>query len=208
MSHLFLHGLGQSPDAWAETLRYLNLAGDVCCPDLSGLLTRKPAQWGDLYAAFCRSAQHFQAPLHLCGLSLGAVLALQYAVEHPQGVESLVLIAPQYKMPRALLQFQSALFRLMPPSSFRDMGLQKEDFLSLTRSMADIDLSRDLNRVSCPVLILCGERDRANRKAAQRLAQLLPRGRFLPLPGAGHEVNVDAPQLLGAQLVNFYQSIS
>ena len=44
----------------------------------------------------------------LCGLSLGAVLTLNYAIDHPDKVKALVLIAAQYKMPKKLLfeQFQ------------------------------------------------------------------------------------------------------
>ena len=35
--------------------------------------------------------------LNLCGLSLGAVLALNYAIDFPKKVNSLILIAPQYE---------------------------------------------------------------------------------------------------------------
>ena len=35
----------------------------------------------------------------LCGLSLGGVLALNYAIEHPEKIKGMVLIATQYKMP-------------------------------------------------------------------------------------------------------------
>ena len=70
--------------------------------------------------------------------------------------------------------------------------------------MADLDLTESLRRVSCPVLILCGEKDRANKKASQELADRLPHSVFREVPGAGHEVNVDVPQELAALLQNFY----
>ena len=207
MPYLFLHGLGQTPAAWQDTLAYLNSCDDICCPDLAEFLTQKPGQWNNLYTSFCQYAQQFRTPLHLCGLSLGAVLALQYAAEYPRNVQSLVLIAPQYKMPKALLRFQSALFRLMPAASFRDTGLQKEDFLSLTSSMIDIDLTENLDKINCPVLVLCGEKDKANRRTGQQLSELLPYGKFLTIPNAGHELTVDAPHILGAQLTTFYRSL-
>lgn len=56
-------------------------------------MTRRPGRWEDLYAGSCRYADRAGTPLHLCGLSLGAVLALQYAIERPQAVRSLVLAA-------------------------------------------------------------------------------------------------------------------
>ena len=60
----------------------------------------------------------FSEPVTICGISLGAVLALNYCIYHAEQVQSLILIAPQYKMPRLLLKFQSILFRIMPEKSF------------------------------------------------------------------------------------------
>ena len=48
-----------------------------------------------MYAAFCDYCGGFSQSLNLCGLSLGAVLALNYAIDFPQRVNSLILFAPQ-----------------------------------------------------------------------------------------------------------------
>ena len=69
--------------------------------------------------------------------------------------------------------------------------------------MLELDLEEALNGLRCPVLILCGERDRANRAAAEEMKERLPHGELVFLPGAGHEVNVDAPEALGAVLKEF-----
>lgn len=47
---------------------------------------------------------------------------LQYAIEYPQKVSSLVLIGTQYVMPKWLLQFQNVMFHLMSKSVFQKMG--------------------------------------------------------------------------------------
>ena len=73
--------------------------------------------------------------------------------------------------------------------------------------MADLDLTDSLRHVSCPTLILCGEKDRANKKASQELADRLPHSVFREVPGAGHEVNSDAPQELAALLQSFYTEL-
>lgn len=116
MPYLFIHGLGQSPAVWSETLwRMPGLyAADAHCPDLAHLLRGTPADYGALYRAFSAYCASLPQPLHLCGLSLGGILALQYAAEHPARVASLVLIGAQYRMPKRLLGVQSAVFRLMP----------------------------------------------------------------------------------------------
>ena len=143
----------------------------------------------------------------LCGLSLGAVLALDYAIRCPERVAGLVLVAPQYKMPRALLRLQNAVFRIMPERAFAQTGLGKRDILRLTASMMDLDFRNGLARVDCPALILVGERDSANRKAARELAGLLPRATVREVPGAGHEVNVAAPRELAEALRGFWEKL-
>lgn len=147
-----------------------------------------------MYAAFCDFCNGFSEPLNLCGLSLGAVLALNYAIDFPQKVNSLVLIAPQYDMPKFLLKVQNVLFKFMPESQFKDIGLKKNDFITLTNSMADMDFTSSLDKVNCPVLVICGEKDNVNKKAAIKLAEKLPNAKFSSVDNSGHEVNVDNPQ--------------
>lgn len=50
--------------------------------------------------------------LNLCGLSLGVVLALNYIIDNPKKVNSLVLIAGQSEMPKALLKLQNIVLGL------------------------------------------------------------------------------------------------
>ncbi len=196
MKYIYLHGLGQTPDSWNRVLGYLNAPTNSICPDLAKLVHGREAKYSDLYAAFSALCDTIEDDLTLCGLSLGSVLALNYAIDHPERVKALVLIAPQYKMPRTLLKLQNLLFHFMPKSAFSQTGFQKADFIRLCRSMAELDFSRSLRKVTCPTLILCGEHDRANQKAARMLACLLKNAQFQRVPGAGHEVNVDAPERL------------
>ena len=196
MKYIYLHGLGQTPDSWNRVLGYLNAPTNSICPDLAKLVHGREAKYSDLYAAFSALCDTIEDDLTLCGLSLGGVLALNYAIDHPERVKALVLIAPQYKMPRTLLKLQNILFRFMPKSAFSQTGFQKDDFIRLCHSMAELDFSRSLRKVTCPVLVLCGEHDRANQKACKMLACLLKNAQFQLVPGAGHEVNVDAPERL------------
>lgn len=196
MKYIFLHGLGQTPDSWNRVLGYLNAPTNSICPDLAKLVHGMEAKYSDLYAAFSALCDTIEDDLTLCGLSLGGVLALNYTIDHPEKVKSLILIATPYKMPKQLLRLQNILFRFMPKSAFSQTGFQKADFIRLCHSMAELDFSRSLRKVTCPTLILCGEHDRANQKAARMLACLLKNAQFQLVPGAGHEVNVDAPERL------------
>lgn len=206
MNLLLLHGLGQGPGSWDGVLDALGPDPGAACPDLFGLCGGAP-DYPALYAALEDYAGALPEPVLLCGLSLGAVLALDYAIRRPERVAGLVLVAPQYKMPRALLRLQNAVFRMMPERSFAQTGMGKGDVLRLTASMMDLDLRDGLARVDCPALILVGEKDAANRKAARELAGLLPRATVREVPGAGHEVNVDAPRELAEALRGFWEKL-
>lgn len=201
MKYIYLHGLGQTSDSWNRVLGYRNTSTDSICPDLAKLVHGREANYPDLYAAFSALCDTIEDDLTLCGLSLGGVLALNYTIDHPEKVKSLILIATPYKMPKQLLQLQNILFRFMPKSAFSQTGFQKADFIRLCRSMAELDFSRSLRKVTCPVLVLCGEHDRANQKAARMLAGLLKNAAFQQIPNAGHEVNTDAPERLAEILI-------
>lgn len=207
MKLLFLHGLGQGPDSWSGVLDALGLDTDAACPDLFRLCSKGP-DYPSLCAALEGCIEDLPEPVVLCGLSLGAVLALDYATRRPEKVAGLVLIAPQYKMPRGLLRLQNIIFRLMPERAFAGAGMGKRDTIRLTTSMMELDFRQQLGRVACPVLVLTGEKDAANRKAAGELAKLLPNATFREIPGAGHEVNIDAPGELAAAIRGFAENIS
>lgn len=204
MPCVFLHGLGQRASSWEPTVARLSRDLPVTCPDLTCLLSRQEATYQRLYRAFSEYCAALPGPLSLVGLSLGAILALNYAAEHPAGVQDLVLIGAQYRMPRRLLQLQNAVFRLMPASSFGSFGLEKPALMQLTQSMMALDFSSRLSSIGCATLVLCGERDRANKRAAVELAQQIPGATLRLVRGAGHEVNTEAPDALATLLTDFY----
>lgn len=207
MRQIYLHGLGQTPGSWEKTITRLGTAGCSLCPDLARLVRGQEAVYPNLYAAISGVCDESDGQVDLCGLSLGSVLALDYAVRRPEKVRSLVLIAPQYKMPKGLLWLQNALFRLMPGPMFRETGFGKDEFIRLCESMAKLDFSGSLRQVSCPALILCGEKDSANKKAAAELAGAWKRAELQVIGGCGHEVNVEAPERLAELLQGFWSRI-
>ena len=202
MTKLFLHGLGQNASSWNQTLQSIP---DAIALELNDLIKGKEAMYSVLYEAFSKECQTIAKPLHLCGLSLGAILAMHYAIDHPDHVASLILIAGQYKMPKNMLKLQSAIFHIMPSKSFTSMGFSKKDFIKLTSSMAELDFANDLHRITCPALILCGEKDKTNQKAAKALSENIPHARLALIKDAGHEVNLDTPETLAKEILTFYE---
>ena len=203
MKLIILHGLGQTSQDWKAVIR--SLKGHVECrvPDLSSMMRKPAANYDDLLNRLEIHLNKEKNPVDLCGLSLGAVLAIDYAITHPEKVHSLILIAPQYKMPKALLVFQNIIFRFMPESSFTQTGLSKAQMISLCQSMKKLDFTDSLCKISCPTLVVCGQKDKANLKQAQQLADQIPTASLRIIENAGHEANIDAPEALSGTIIEY-----
>lgn len=104
-------------------------------------------------------------------------------------------------MTTRLIDFQNLIFRCMPERTFSDMGIKKKEMIRLSHSMRSLDFTPGLSKVTCPVTILCGEKDKGNRKAAKRLHELLPQSELRIIPGAGHEMNKSPDAKRNAELL-------
>lgn len=204
MDLIFLHGLGQNPSSWNETLSFLPQCIKAYCSDLLNLCEDKAYE--KIYLAFENYVDNFSNPINLCGISLGAVLALNYTLNHADKVSSLVLIAPQYKMPKLLLRFQNIVFRIMPSTLLSKDGIAKQDIIQLTNSMRLLDFEQELRNVVCPTLIICGQKDTANIRAAKKMANLISNAKLYVIDKAGHEINVFASKKLANAMSLFYQT--
>ena len=204
MGYVFIHGLGQNSSSWDQTVSYLARHRHVNCPDLSKMLHEKEATYHNLYSSFVHYCEQIDQPLHLCGLSLGGILALNYAIDYPEKVASLVLLGTQYNMPKLLLKCQNIIFRFLPRSSFDQLGFNKNDFIHLTNSMLDLNFTSNLNDISCEALIVCGEKDYPNKNASKVLAKRMPKAELQLIANAGHELNTQVPQKLAQILETFY----
>ena len=205
MQYIFLHGLGQTAESWEQMLQTIHKKEPLACPSLSDWLHGELASYDILYQNFENYCDSITGPVGLCGLSLGGVLALQYGIEHPEKVHSLTLIGTQYRMPKRLLKAQNLIFRLMPDKAFSGMGLGKQGFIRLSHSMLELDFQNRLGQLACPVLIICGEKDRANKPASFQLKEQIHGAELVVLPHSGHEANLDAPENLALILSAFFR---
>ena len=203
---ILLHGSGHGPESWENTASLLPSDWETLRPGLSAILGGREAGFENLRDAFERYCAGLEGPLHLCGLSLGGILALDYALAHPERVKSLVLIGTPHRVPKAAFAIQNLVFRLLPESAFRGMAFNKRDTFALGRSMKNLDFSPRLDGAACPALVLCGEKDRANLASAEYLARHMKNPRLKILPGTGHVVNEEAPEALAEILTDFYRA--
>ena len=201
---IWLHGSGHKAASWDETISYMPSGEDIVCPDLASILKGKAATYENLYSAFAKYCNGFEGQIHLCGLSLGGILALNFALDFPQKLKTLVLIGTPYKVPKAAFGLQNVVFRFLPKSVFDTMAFDKKDTFALGNTMKNLDFSDAVKNIQCPTLILCGEKDGANMKSAHYLSQNIRGAKLKILENAGHVVNEENPKALAEILSEYY----
>ena len=205
MNKVFVHGSGHRADSWARTVSLMEGKEDILCPELSDLLGGEPAAYERLYARFSAYCGGLEGPVHLCGLSLGGILALNYALDHPERTKTLVLIGTPHRVPKAAFALQNLIFRFLPASLFQTMAFDKKNTFALGNSMKGLDFSGRVQNIGCPTLIVCGEKDRANIGSARYLAQNIRGAALKVLEKTGHVVNEENPEALARTLDDFYR---
>lgn len=200
---ILVHGSGHKAASWDKTLSYMQDNGDIMCPSLASILEGKEASYENLYASFADYCSRVDGQVHLCGLSLGGILALNYALDFPEKVKTLVLIGTPHKIPKVMFGIQNMIFRLLPKSVFETMAFDKKDTFALGSSMKNLNFSDRVGDIRCPALILCGEKDSANMKSAHCLSQNIKNAKLKMIENTGHVVNEESPKTL-AEILNEY----
>ncbi|MCM1164760.1 MAG: alpha/beta hydrolase [Lachnospiraceae bacterium] len=71
---------------------------------------------------------------------------------------------------------------------------------------AGLDFTDRLKSAAAETLVVVGERDKPNAKAARELSALLG-CRSEIVPCSGHEVNIDNPKALAELIAGFYEKL-
>lgn len=204
MKNILIHGLGQTYESFNTTKKHLNSNGiDVLVPDLFKLNNTDYMSYKNLYESFADYCNKQDETLNLCGISLGGILALDYAKQYPKKLNSIIIIGTPYKIPKILFLIQSIIFHIMPKSTFEKMGCSKKEFISLVNSMKNLNIANDLETISCKSLILCGAKDNANMKSAKLLNKSIKDSEFKIISNSSHEVNIDNPKELATVIYDF-----
>ena len=205
MKKILIHGSGHKATSWNKTIEYIKNNNDILCPELSLILNGKEANYDNLYASFVKYCNDIEGKIDLCGLSLGGILALNYSLEYPDKVNSLILIGTPYKVPKVMFSIQNIIFKFLPKSLFEDMAFNKKDTFILGGSMKNLDFSDRIFKIKCPVLIICGEKDKANIKSAYYLSKNIKNSKLEIIKNIGHIVNEENPKELALLINDFWQ---
>lgn len=226
---LLLHGMGTGADAWRPQLVALSGRWHVLAPDLPGFGgSAGPFSVGaaaDLARELLDARATGQAAV--CGLSLGALVALDLSLSRPGRVAGLVAVAGFAYLPERLRADQAAFAAMLrglpdeaaagvteqlvgavPPAHRQAARAALVGFVP--RTLADVveEASAFDVRDACPgfdrpALVAWGARDSANAPLGDDLAARLPGAARHVVPDAGHVANLDAAEAFTAMLDRF-----
>ncbi len=237
---LLLHGLGSVGADWRFQFDALAGAGyRVLAPDLRGFGRSSappevtvPAMAGDMVHLLARLGA---VPAHVVGLSMGGVVALQLAIDHPEVVRRLVLVntfarlRPQslsgwfYWLLRAVLtrfigpEKQAAMVaqRVFPRPEHEEMRRNLYQHIihtnpcayrSAMQALRRFDVRSRLGELQMPVLVVTGSEDTTVSPPVQKeMAQHIPGARHVIVEGSGHGVIADNPDAFNRILLQFLE---
>jgi 3-oxoadipate enol-lactonase len=172
----------------------------------------------------------------LAGISLGASIALRYALAHGDSLRGLVLAsfpaaasdgaatwATRFAdtIEREGLEAAGAEF-VWGGGRFDDAARRfiRQGFLEhaphaliatlrnvLAKQPSIASLADDLARAEIPTLVVVGEKDAPSIAPSTELARLMPSAELVTIPGAGHVVNLEKPESFDGALDDFLRRI-
>ena len=206
MVNILVHGLGQTEKSWDKIIEELDKSNIKAeNPNLFELAKNYEINYENIYRTFCDYCNSFKEKLNLCGLSLGGLLSIDYAIEYPEKINSIIIIGTPYEIPKKMLKLQNFIFKFMPKSTFENMGIKKNDFINLTNSMAYLDIKSKVDDIKCKALILCGEKDNVNMESAKQLSRNIKDSKLKIIKNAGHEVNIEKPKELASVISEYWK---
>jgi pimeloyl-ACP methyl ester carboxylesterase len=232
---VFLHGAG-STRMWLPFYERMSESVDFVAPEHPGFGETPMPDWlegfddlvlhyNDLFDALGLDR------VHLVGFSLGGWIGADYAIFHPERVQSLALIAPAgLRVPEAPMTD----FLRMPPEEIPDLLFngQTQDYLEFLPDPHDVDgaiasylevasfaklawnprydykLEARLARIAAPALVIEADDDRLIPVAhCRRWAELLPNARLAHVSGTrgptGHALIMQEPDRAAETIAAF-----
>ncbi len=173
------------------------------------------------------------SPIHLIGISFGGMIAQVIALNRPEIIRSLTLIGTAPSFPEEVrkgMRARAELVRAQGMTAVVESSLQRwftqetrerrpdiTDRLTKTllgddaathaaiwEIISGLDLDDRLSEISCPTLVLVGEKDPSTPPAvASHLAGAIKGSCLIVVPDASHIVTVEAPSAVNTALLSF-----
>ncbi len=212
---LCLHGLVDRIEIWDRLCGPLSERGRVARIDQRGHGASEapagPYRREDPAADVVAVIRELGAPsVILVGHSMGGIISMTTALEHPERVEGLVLIGTASQCNEKVAGWYERIAvageqhgndglarTIYGEKSRKVVHGDAQGIAHVTRtlkSLFDDPLTPKLENITCPVLLIVGEKDPMGPKASSIIAEVLPRAELHVVPDCGHWVHVEQPE--------------
>ena len=228
---IFLHGVGSDKSVWRPQIAHFGRSRRAIAFDYPGYGESGPlASAGDFASAILAALDSLDVErAHVCGLSLGGVVAIAMHALSPERCASLILADTFARHPDGAAIYQRSIdaSRTMP---MRALAEARVDMLlggsasaelraEVVETMAAIDTAayrsgartvwladqrEEARAIRVPTLVLCGAEDRITPPAlSEELAALIPGAQLELIDAAGHLANAEQPGKFNAAVERF-----
>jgi len=228
---VFLHGAGGSHLKWKAQLEQLPLNYRLLAPDLpghggSGGTSQDSIKgYADAMAAFLQTLD-IPEPVIVGGQSMGAAIALQLVLDHPEMFQGLFLVGAGARL-RTAPAFLEALDRGEINASFLKMAFAPESDPDMVAAEIDsfasadsrvlfhdftacdrFDVREEVKSIKLPTLVATGAKDQmAPPRLAEYLADNIGAAELKLMPGAGHFPMMEIPAAFNQELCAFVDKV-
>jgi 3-oxoadipate enol-lactonase len=232
---VLLHGLGTDRRVWLYQVPALCGRIPTLLVDLRGhgRSSAPNAEWtvADMARDVVRLLRHLGAErAHLVGLSMGGMVAQQFALDYPHATVSLVLADTVCGVPAGSEALAAEALRLITSQSMAEVAKtritnaftdavdpvmrghlidavslnDKETYDRAARAVFGFSVCQRLEEIAAPTLVVVGEGDRTfPLEWMEALATRIRGARLVRIPGAGHISNLERPQEFNRAVLEF-----
>jgi 3-oxoadipate enol-lactonase/4-carboxymuconolactone decarboxylase len=231
---LLLHSLGTNLHVWDEQASVLARSFRVIRPDLRGhgLTGATPGDYSMAMLAADAAALLDALKItkaHIGGISIGGMIAQEFAASHPERVASLILCDTAMAIPpvstwderitkvraegipaiadAVIARWVTPEFQASPEArGLRTMLLRTaaEGYAGCAAAIRDADLTASTRRLRVPALVLVGDQDQATPVAsAEALRDAIPGAGLIVIEHAAHISAVEKPAEITAAMQHF-----
>jgi pimeloyl-ACP methyl ester carboxylesterase len=227
---LFVHGWQADHTVWRDMIAALEPEVRTFAVDLRGSGESRDARAPFTLERFAQDLREMIdalaiAPIFVVGHSMGATVALRLAVDAPDRVSALALIAPvpasgagftpkgaDYLRgtagnAQAARKWLARTFAGEPDAHMLDRvctaaaSTPRESALESFESWANADFAEATKAIRVPTVVIAPEHDTPETHE-RKVASLIPGARYVVLPNAGHYAILEQPQELAALIFN------
>lgn len=228
---LFIGGLGSSCRNWDYQMQAFSNNFKVITFDLRGHGETDKPEGPYTISLFTKDVAELikflkSYPVHVVGLSMGAIIGFKLAIDYPQLIKTLTVVNMGTSFEKKWYYLFLIGLKLLGVKKFakvvgpklfiktehkeiaqkwmeRFSKNDKKILLYSLKALKNWDITNQLPRIQCPTLVISSDRDQTPLKSKKRCVALIPDAKLIIIEDAGHVLPMEKPEKFNKILDEF-----